>query len=203
MAIKAVIFDLGGVLLRTADYSPRERLAAQLNMSRHDLEGFIFGGESGDKAQRGEITVQQHWQNLRRQLNCSAEEFQSIVEQFFAHDELDEALIEYIRQLHKSYKTALLSNAFGDLRQVIAQKWHFEDAFDTLVISAEAHLVKPDPGIFQLALDQLGVEAHEAIFVDDMRRNVEGASSAGLHAIQFQTSLQMRSDLERMLNGRQ
>ena len=70
MTIKDIIFDLGGVLLRTANFMPRESLAAHLNMDRHELEEFIFGGESGDKAQRGEISVQQHWETLQRQLNC-------------------------------------------------------------------------------------------------------------------------------------
>ena len=103
--------------------------------------------------------------------------------------------------LHETYKTALLSNAWDDLRQVIAEKWHFEDAFDAMIISAEVGLAKPDPRIFQLALERLGVEADQAIFVDDFERNVEGANALGLHGIQFQTPQQMRFDLDRLLNG--
>lgn len=201
MAIKAIIFDLGGVLLRTADYAPREKLAARMGMNRHELEEFIFGGESGDRAQRGEISIQEHWENLRRQINCSPAEFGALLDEFFAEDELDSPLIDYVRILHQSYKTALLSNAWDDLRQVIAEKWHFEDAFDTIIISAEVGLAKPDPRIFQLALTRLGVEAGQAIFVDDMQRNVVGAKSVGLQAIQFQTSQQMQLDLEQLLNG--
>jgi epoxide hydrolase-like predicted phosphatase len=201
MTIKAIIFDLGGVLLRTADFTPREQLAARLGMNRYELEEFIFGGESGERAQRGEITVQEHWANLSHQINCSPTEFKALLDEFFAEDELDYALIDYVRKLRQTYKTALLSNAWDDLRQVIAEKWHFEDAFDTMIISAEVCLAKPDPRIFQLALARLGVEASQSIFVDDMKRNIEGAKAAGLHAIQFQTFLQMRLDLEQLLNG--
>lgn len=202
MTIKAIIFDLGGVLLRTADFAPRERLAAHLGIKRYELEEFIFGGVSGDRAQRGEITVQEHWDNLRQQINCSPAEFKVLLEEFFAQDEIDNLLIDYVRKLHQTYKTALLSNAWDDLRQVIAEKWHFEDAFDTMIISAEVYLAKPDPRIFQLALDRLDVKAAEAIFVDDMQRNIKGAKEVGLQAIQFQTSQQMRLDLEQLLNGR-
>jgi epoxide hydrolase-like predicted phosphatase len=202
MTIRAIIFDLGGVLLRTTDFEPRERLAASLHMNRHQLEQFIFGGESGDRAQRGEISAQQHWENLRRQIKYSPEEFSRLVSDFFAKDEIDEALIDYVRGLRKTYKTALLSNAWDDLRQVITEKWHFEDAFDTMIISAEECVAKPDLRIFQLALDRLGVTADQAIFVDDMDRNVEGALQAGLHAIQFQTPQQLRIDIELMLNNR-
>ena len=199
MTIKAIIFDLGGVLLRTADFSPRDRLAARLGMNRHALEEFVFGGESGDRAQRGEITVQKHWENLRGKVKCSPKDFKDLLDEFFAQDELDDELIEYVRWLHKSYKTALISNAWDDLRQVIDERWHFEDAFDAMIISAEVKLAKPDPRIFQLALDRLGVKASQAIFVDDMQCNIDGARTAGLHTIRFQTVLQMRFDLERLI----
>jgi len=201
MTIKAIIFDLGGVLLRTADFSPREQLASRLGMNRHELEEFIFGGESGDRAQRGEITVQAHWENLRRQLYCSPQGFKDLLDTFFAQDKLDEELIEYVRWLHKSYKTGLLTNAWDDLRQVIADRWHFEDAFDTMIISAEVKLAKPDPHIFQLALSRLGVDANQTIFIDDMIRNVEGAKLVGLRPIQFRNAMQMRFDLEQLLKG--
>jgi epoxide hydrolase-like predicted phosphatase len=202
MNIKAVIFDLGGVLLRTEDFSVRERLAERLNMDRHELEEFIFGGESGNKAQRGEISVEQHFEDLRYQIGCSPQEFQEIIDEFFSQDKLDEPLVHLVRHLHKKYKTALLSNAWDDLRQVIAERWHFEDAFDAMIISAEVGVAKPDPKIFRLALDQLGVAARQAIFVDDFPRNVEAAKTIGLQAIRFQTPQQLRDDLKLLLNGR-
>jgi epoxide hydrolase-like predicted phosphatase len=201
MTIKAIIFDLGGVLLRTADFAPREQLAAILGMSRHELEEFIFGRESGDQAQRGEIAVRQHWENLCRELKYSPEEFQHLLDEFFSYDQLDPNLLDYVRELHKTHKTALLSNAWDDLRQVIAEKWHFEDAFDELIISAEVKLAKPDRRIFELALDRLKVQPSEAIFVDDMQRNIDGASKAGLIGILFRTPEQAKQDIEFHINN--
>jgi epoxide hydrolase-like predicted phosphatase len=201
MAIKAIIFDLGGVLLRTADFSPRDHLADRLGMSRHELEGFIFGGESGDQAQRGEISVEEHWQNLRQKLNCSQQDFQALLDEFFAQDELDQELVNYIRKLRQTYKTALLSNAWGNLRKMVADRWHFEDAFDVMIISAEVGIVKPDPRIFHLILVKLGVQPHQAVLVDDMLRNVEGAQAVGMQAIQFHSLPQVKDELEGLLNG--
>jgi epoxide hydrolase-like predicted phosphatase len=201
MAIKAIIFDLGGVLLRTADFSPRDHLADRLGMSRHELEGFFFGGESGDQAQRGEISVEEHWQNLRQKLNCSQQDFQALLDEFFAQDELDQELVNYIRKLRQTYKTALLSNAWGNLRKMVADRWHFEDAFDVMIISAEVGIVKPDPRIFHLILVKLGVQPHQAVLVDDMLRNVEGAQAVGMQAIQFHSLPQVKDELEGLLNG--
>jgi epoxide hydrolase-like predicted phosphatase len=200
MQIKAIIFDLGGVLLRTADFSPRERLAAQLGMSRSALEQLIFGGELGGWVQKGEISLEEHWNNVRKQLDCSPDEFNTLIKVFFAEDKLDDELIDYIRELHRKYKTALLSNATANLRQQIADKWHFEDTFDELVISGEVGAVKPEPRIFEIALERLGVEAQQAVFVDDMLRNIEGAKQVGLWSIQFKTSQQIRHDIDALLN---
>ncbi len=201
MAIKAIIFDLGGVLLRTTDFSSRNRLAARLGMTRHELEAFIFGGESGDRAQKGEISVTEHWQTLRQKLNYSQQDFKALLDDFFAQDELDQELVAYVRMLHRKYKTALLSNAWDDLRHVIAEKWHFEDAFDLIIISAEVGMVKPDPGIFHLTLSELHVRPNQAVFVDDMPRNVEGAQAVGMKAIQFHSVPQVEDEIEGLLNG--
>jgi epoxide hydrolase-like predicted phosphatase len=202
MTIKAIIFDLGGVLLRTTDYLRRDQLAARLGMSRRKLEELIFGGKTGDRAQRGEITVQEHWESLREQLNYSPVQIKALVDEFFANDEIDTNLLDYVRQLHRTYKTGLLSNAFDDLRKIITERWHIEDAFDDMIISAEVGLVKPDGRIYQLAVKHLGVKANQAVFVDDMKWNVVGANMAGLHGIIFQSPQQLRLDLEQLLNGR-
>ncbi len=201
VTIKAIVFDFGGVLLRTQDFNVREQLAARLNMDRHELEEFIFGGESGDKAQRGEISTRQHSENLRYQLGFTPQDFQAMLDEFFSTDKLDESLVDYVRWLHKSYKTALLSNSTDDLRQRIAEKWHFEDAFDLMIISAEVGVAKPDPRIFQLALNKLNVLPAEAIFVDDFQRNIEAALAAGMHAIRFQTVEQVQQDLAQLLDS--
>jgi len=201
MTIRAIIFDLGGVLLRTADFSLREKLASKYGLSRAELEELIFYGYSGGGVQRGEISLEEHWKNVGLRLNCSPEELEKLIREFFAEDRLDNDLLNYIRQLHEKYKTALLSNAASNLRTQIAEKWHFEDAFDVMVISGEIGMLKPEVGIFVHVVEQLCVEAGEAVFVDDARENVEGARKAGLSAIHFHSPQQARAELERLLTA--
>ena len=110
-----------------------------------------------------------------------------------------EALIDYIRALRPRYKTALLSNAWDDLRGVLVDEWGIADAFDELVISAEVGLAKPDARVYLLTLERLGVAPAEAVFVDDFLHNVEGAQAVGIHAIHFQDSNQARTELEALL----
>jgi len=199
MTIRAVVWDLGGVLLRTSDPVPRERLAKRLNMTRRELEDLVFGSESGNRAQLGEIPVEQHWEILRQRLDLPPETIRDFQKEFWGGDLLDIGLVEKIRSLHQSYKTALLSNAFSDLRQLVTQVWEFSDAFDEMVISAEVGMVKPDPRIYRLVLQRLDISAPEAVFIDDFTHNVEGARAVDMHAIRFLNPQQALADLDKLL----
>lgn len=201
MDIQAVIWDLGGVLVRTEDYTPRRALAEQYGMTLEGIEEFIFSGESGDRAQRGEISAEQHWENQRNALGLDAAQMQAFRDQFWAGDRLDMDLVNYIRRLRGSYRTGLLSNAFSDLRRVVTETWKFADAFDEMIISAEVGLVKPEARIYQLALDRLGVVPEATVFIDDFSHNVEGARRMNMHAIRFLDPQQARKDLESLLDG--
>lgn len=201
MTIRAVIFDLGGVLVRTPDFSPREQLAARFGMTLDELMNFVFDRDSGTRAQRGEISVAQHWANIGQRLNLSTQEMDEFQRIFWGTDFLDTELVEYLRGLRGRYRTGLLSNAFSDLRQVVTERMKFADAFDEMIISSEVGLMKPDPAIYNLAAERLNVSTQEAIFVDDMTANVEGARAVGMHGIQYRSTPQVLAELGRLLNG--
>lgn len=199
MTIHAVIIDLGGVLLRTEDRTPRALLSKRLGMTYAELSRLVFDSETAQLATVGKIPVQAHWDYIRGALQLSPEEFQQVPSLFWGGDRLDTDLVDYIRSLRPRYKTAMLSNAWGDLRQVIEQRWKITDAFDELIISAEVGLAKPDPRIYRLALDRLKATPPEAVFVDDFLENVEAARGVGLHAIHYENPAQTRAELEQLL----
>lgn len=201
MTIHAVIWDLGGVLLRTEDFTHRERLAKRLGMNRTELEDLVFSGESGRRAQLGEINIEQHWENVRLALHLSQESINEFQSEFWEGDILDRELVNYIRALRSGYKTGLLSNAFSNLRYVVTQVWKFSDAFDTMIISAELGIMKPNPSIYQAAVESLEVAPEQAVFIDDFLHNVEGARAVNMHAIHFQGPGQTRAELEQLLKG--
>jgi 2-haloacid dehalogenase len=69
------------------------------------------------------------------------------------------------------------------------------DRFRDIVVSGEERLMKPDAAIYRLALDRFGLEAGEAVFVDDSRSNVDGADAVGIHGIHFTDAATLRGDL--------
>ena len=199
MTIRAVIWDIGGVLVRTEDQEPRRRLAESLGLTRDNLEYLVFGSEMGQKAQRGAIRTQELLEFVCREVHYPVEETGRFEEAFFAGDRLDEGLVSYIRSLKERYSTGIISNAWDHVRAMIEQRWNMADAFDQIMISAEEKLVKPAPRIFHLALEKLEAAPEEAVFIDDFAKNIAGAQAVGMHAIQFYSSEQIRADLDHFL----
>ena len=199
MAVEAVIFDFGGVLVRTEDRKPRADLAARLDMTYDELSALIFDSQSAIQATKGEITADAHWDAVQKLLGLSDAEIEQVRTEFWAGDVLDEDLVNLLRDLRPRYSTVLLSNAWDDLRQMIEDVWQIDDAFDRLVISAEIGLVKPNLEIYQWMISQLGMEPAKAVFVDDFLHNVEGARAAGLQAIHFQSADQAQGELQALL----
>ena len=198
MKIRAVFFDLGGVVIRTDYQAPREHLAERLNTTYEDLYRIVFDSESSRRASVGELTTEAHWELVTRRLGRPVSEAKSIHEEFFAGDILDMELVDFIRSLRPRRKTGVISNAWPDSRQYLTDK-KLIDAFDALIISSEVGLMKPDPRIYQLALDKLGVAAKEAVFVDDAAINVDAARALGMQGVLFREPRRALSDLKEIL----
>ena len=200
MNIRAVYFDLGGVIVRTEYQAPRQHLAERLGMEYEDLVKRVFENESSRQASIGQLSEDEHWAAVMRKLRLPESETQAVREAFFAGDIVDYALLDFMRGLRKKYKVGLISNAWSGLRPwIISRK--FEDAFDAMIISAEVGVMKPDARIFQIALEKLGVSPSESVFLDDFPENVVGARAIGMQAIHFIQPEQALEELRQLLSN--
>lgn len=200
MSIKAVYFDLGGVIVRTDDRSSRSHLAAEFGMTYDEMDKFVFESQSAKLAGIGKISESEHFLNVTRRLNLPESEMPRIYKAFFAGDSVDMEIIDMLRSLRKTHKTGLISNAWDGLRPWII-KHKFDDAFEHMTISAELGMAKPDPKIYQYALNKLGVEAGEAIFVDDMEKNISACEALGMHGVLFHDTRQALGEVKALLEG--
>lgn len=66
MVIRAILFDLGGVLLRTEDPQPRQRLASRFGMTPAELYTLVFDSESAHLALLGKISTTEHWRTVQQ-----------------------------------------------------------------------------------------------------------------------------------------
>ena len=201
MAIRAVFFDFGGVIMRTEYQSPRQKLAERFNMDYDEMDKAVFCSDSARRASLGEITEDEHWANVLKRFKQPASETQPFRDQFFGGDIIDLDLVEYIRSLHGSLHTGLISNAWSGLRDFLAKE-KLLDLFDTVVISAEVRAVKPSARIYELALEQAKVGASEAVFVDDAPENIAGCQKVGMTGILFNNPEKSLDRLHRVLKSK-
>jgi epoxide hydrolase-like predicted phosphatase len=197
--IQAVVWDLGGVLVRTADRGPRRAWEGRLGLERDSLDALVFDSEVSRQAAVGNAGVQDIWDDLARRLGLTPDQIDQLRQDFWRGDQLDTRLVDRIRQLRTNYKTGLITNAFESIRQSIEHEWHLDEVFDAILISAEIGLAKPDPAIFRMLLDRWGMEPGAAVFIDDFAENTSAAGELGMQTIHFRGPDQALAELDSLL----
>ncbi len=198
--IRAVLVDVGGVLVRTEDLEPRRQWERRFGMRDWELADLVFNNPVSQRASLGQATWDDNWAEVARRLSLPPAELEALRADFWKGDVWDEGLIRYIASLRARVKTGIISNALrGAREQVTAQVGGAN--FDEMVFSYEEGVEKPDPEIYRRALARLGVQPAEAVFVDDMLPNVEGARAVGMFGILFTHPAQARTEIEQLLNS--
>jgi putative hydrolase of the HAD superfamily len=199
--IRGVIFDVGGVLLRTHDQGARRKWETRLGLRPGELAQLVFDSELGRQAQLGQVSLEEVWAWIGAHLGLSEEQLSSLKRDFWSGDRLDQELCDYIRGLRPRCRTGMLSNNWAPDGQDMAQNLGIADCFDVFVTSAEIGVMKPDPRIYQVALDRLRISPPEGIFVDDFAENVEAARRLGMRAVHFSNPAQTRDQLDELLTS--
>ncbi len=207
LPIHAVIFDIGGVLVRTVDPRPREQLGLRFGLDRAGIDALVFSSPTSQAVERGQAAESAVWQELEEKLGLSPQELQDFKRQFWAGDTLDVPLFNWLLGLRPRYKIALLTNSWlRDPLTVFTGRFNqpeelVRNAFDAVISSALVGIRKPDAGIFQAALDALQVQAGEALFVDDFEHNISAAAALGLQTVHFRSPQQAAGELHALLGA--
>lgn len=196
--IQALIFDVGGVLLRTHDWSHRHKWDAKLGLAPGTAEETVFNSEFGTAAQLGQLTTDQHWQQLGQHFQLTTAALAQFRADFWAGDQFDHTIIDYVRTLRPRYQTAIISNAFDDLRAVLTDEFKVADAFDLIVVSAEENVMKPAAAIYERTLKRLNCPPEQAVFIDDSAKNIAGAQAVGLQTIHYVRDMDIAAALQKL-----
>lgn len=107
---------------------------------------------------------------------------------------VDAALLEYITGLKRRYKTALLSNAVSLDGYIDASL--LDAHFDVVAVSEAIGYAKPDPAAYGYVLDRLGVQPHDAVFIDDIADYCRAAERLGIRAIHYTGLAALKRELD-------
>lgn len=184
MHIKAILTDVGGVLVKTVDASKRTLWEEKLQLSHGQLAKEVWNDEARG-ATVGLTSADQLWQTIREKFSLTDKELIQLKKDFFAGDQLNNELFDYLSNMKQSYTIAILSNAWNNARNVYTNRYHLNSLVDYMFISAEEKLRKPDPQFYYLALERLHIKPQETIFIDDAPENIFAAYQIGINAILF------------------
>lgn len=186
-AVEAVVFDLGGVLLRNG--GPHDLAAQFPGADPARVVELIMGPHHLDtdhpwhRLERGEITMAELREGSRERFAAAgvgvpARPAPEIV--FEARTEMIELVVE-LRAA--GLRTGMLTNNVAELRGRWWPVAQWTELFDDIVDSHEVGMRKPNPAIYRLALDRLAVSASRTVFLDDLAPNVEAARGVGMTGV--------------------
>ena len=193
---RAVAFDLGGVLI---DWNPRYLYRRLFAGDDDAMERFLTEVCTPDWNAR--LDAGASWDEAVDALSALHPDLRAMIEAY--RDRWDEMLggafddtVAVVRDLRSiGMPLYVLSNWALRTFSVTHGRYAFLDWFDGLVISGEVGVGKPDPAIFRHLLDRFGLEPGSTVFVDDVARNVEAATSVGMRGVLFTDAARLRRDL--------
>ena len=183
--IKALIFDCFGVFYADPvfTYMRSPSTPSEKAEALHSLD---------DQAARGALDKKGFVAQSAVLLKIS----QADAEQRFFHSaERNEQLVNFVQELRKTYKVAMLSNIGGDMMDDFFSLQERQRLFDTVILSGDVKMAKPDKAIFELTCGRLDVELDEAVMVDDMQSTCDVVKTFGMQSICYRNFEQFELDL--------
>ena len=186
MAKSTLIFDFFGVI--STEVSPR-----WFSKRFTDGEAKKLKEQYMSMADVGEVSEAELFDYLAK---LSGEPADNIYREFMSYVNINSELVDLIVRLKEKYKIVLLSNALASWLHKILENNDLYRLFDHMVISGEEGIRKPSEQIYRLALSRAGIDARDAVFIDDNEKNTLAAESVGIHGIVYKDNENLISDLK-------
>jgi glucose-1-phosphatase len=200
--IEAIVFDVGGVILRTEDRSGRQTLENKYNLAPGGSEELVFNSAPAAKSTIGKVGQDHIWQNIADELNLTPAEVNEFKQTFWQGDQIDIELIRYLEKQRGIFTTALLSNAWVGMREILADQYQIVEGktVDHILISAELGVAKPDQRIYHILARTINCQFDKILFVDDFIENIEAANQLGIQTIHYQAGMDLISLIEKKVD---
>ncbi|MBI2309378.1 HAD family phosphatase [Candidatus Collierbacteria bacterium] len=196
LVIKAIIFDIGGVVTYNIGGYIRNDIIKALGVTKDQYEGTCH--ILVPLLSTGKITEEEFWQRFRTITKTTKVPPENLwSREFSKRRKLRKDVVQIIKELKKNgIKLAALSNVIRSHSQVNDEKGIYR-LFDVRILSYEVGLKKPDPQIYMLTLKKLGANPEETVFIDNKLQNVKVAGNLGFNGIYYKSPGQLRKSLER------
>ena len=191
--IKSIVFDIGGVILRSEDESGRDALGEKYDLEPGWVERLVFNSDAAKTSTIGLVSADAIWHGVAEELNLSINSLQAFQDLFWQGDQIDYTLVEFLETCRPQFHTALLTNAWKDARIMLKERYAISEGqtVDHLLVSSEIGIAKPHPEIYELLAETLDCHFSEILFVDDFIENIEAAKEMGINTIHFKVGIDL------------
>ncbi|MGC8572016.1 MAG: HAD family hydrolase [Candidatus Micrarchaeia archaeon] len=196
MVFKAIIFDVGGVIINFSEEMYIKWLSKKENLDQKELTDFL--GNYITKMELGSILLKEVEKAFEEKFHRPKSNFRWL-EGFRENAKINKEIVNLMKLLSSEYDIGIITNAsysrYTEFRRILFDKLVKEMKIKAIVASCYVKTVKPDKKIYEIALKRMGVLPDEAVFIDNLKENVEGAARLGIHAIQYRDYEQLLKDL--------
>ena len=181
--MRAVVFDIGGVLELNPGTGWLDRWAVRLGLGPAELDARL--DPLWAPGVTGETTLAEIETRIGAELGLDAADVNELMDDVWAEylGSANAPLLDYIAGLRPRFRVGILSNSFVGAREREQAAYGFAERFDVIVYSHEIGIGKPDPRAYAIVCEQLGVTPVETVFVDDLEINVAAARAAGMTGV--------------------
>jgi putative hydrolase of the HAD superfamily len=193
---RAIIFDIGRVLIRVDVSRAMDGLATGISLTPEDVWSAIQKDPHWLDWQEGRISPRDWHLNLSKRLGVSLtfEQFSEVWNRALDPNPIQPE--SFLEKLSKNYRLALLSNTDAIHMSNDEARFPFFRFFPVRTYSFRVGTSKPDPVIYREALRACKVRAEEAVYIDDVAAYAEAAQRLGMTGVVFQSPEQLQSDLQ-------
>ena len=196
--IKAVIFDLGGVLIFYNHMIAARKMSRLIRFPKEKIFAFLNENKEFNVSYELKSSPKIYWGIAEKELGkkIPISDFEKFWNTIFWPNK---KMILFARKIKKKYKIALLSNTGNLHGSYLSKKYHLQEIFSVIIYSYKVKTRKPNRKIYEIALKKLHVKPREAIFIDDKKPNVKGAEKVGIHGVLFRNSKQAIRDVDKII----
>jgi HAD superfamily hydrolase (TIGR01509 family) len=195
--IRAVIFDLGRVLVDFDHRISAEKISFLAGKDSKEVYDLFFNSPLIQSFEEGKVSPKEFFAEVKKRLEIeiSFEEFLPVWNDIFFLTDENRSVCQLSRHLKKYYKVALLSNVNILHFEHLKNNFPLFDAFGHIFTSYEIGFIKPDPRIYQKAIDSLKCLPQEIFYTDDREELINAAKNIGLRSFVYKGIEQLKQDL--------
>jgi len=202
--VRVIIFDLGGVLVDPVFRPFSTKVQELYGIPRQDVDSVLR--RHWPRFCMGEMNENEYWRLFSRDVRIedAPRKFRRMARSFMV---LDRQVAGLVRHLRGRYTLAVLSNVPREWMDYVRRRYRFGQLFDIVLGSYDLKLAKPysapqnrrnEMKVYRVALDRIGAEPGECIFIDDHEENLAPARRLGMRTVLFRNAGQLEDELRRL-----